>query len=178
MKKSITILVAFISLNAFGQIPMDAATKKFVYEAIVKVDSIKTEVIYNNAKEWIVRNLKSSDNNMSFDKESKTITSTGNMHLEDRGGLCLYKEFNLNFKFSVFIKEGRYKYIIENFYISYYKDCSQGKISPVSGAFENLDIGKKQNEKVFNEADIKFKSMISDLEKYIKSSPAINKSDW
>lgn len=177
MRKILTILIAVISIQTFGQIPTDPATKKFIYEAVVGADSIKGDAIYNNAKEWLSRNLKSSDNNISFDKDSKTMTTTGNIHLENRVGWCEHKDINLNFKFSVFVKDGRYKYIVENFYVSYYNVCGLGSNSPISEPFEELDFGNKQKEKVYNEADTKVKGMISELEKYIKS-PTSAKKDW
>lgn len=181
MKKGILLLtLSILIIRLFGQIPTDSVSNLFVYDGVVKVDSLSSEIIFNSAKEWLVRNLKSSDNNINLnDQNSKSLTVTGNIHLEDRGGLCAYKDINLNFKFSIFIKEGKYKYVVENFFYSYLKMCGNyGGNSPVSGPFEKLDFGKAIKEKVYKEANIKILFFIADLEKNIKLSADKKKNDW
>ncbi len=180
VKKTILTIVLFsLSLLAFGQMPVDSASHHFVYTGVVKVDSLNVDAIFNSSKEWLVRHLKSSDNNVNLtDKESKSLTATGNIHLENRSGLCAYKDINLNFKFSVFVKEGRYKYIVENFYCSYAKDCGQYGRTPESMPFEELDFGNSKKEKVYTEANTKMLELINDLEKFIKSKTGGKKDDW
>src|SRR4051812_12967926 len=104
MKKTILLFI-LLAVKGFGQMPTDAATGLFMYEGVVKADSLTKDQLFNSAKEWLVRTLKSSDNNVNLnDRESGSLTVTGNLKLEDRAAFCAYRNINLNFKFSVFVK--------------------------------------------------------------------------
>lgn len=182
------ILITTFSLFTFcvrAQMDFDVISERIIYESVVHVDSVPASQLYDRAKEWMVRNLKSADNNNNLsDKESGSLTSTGNIKLEDRSNFgCRFTDFNLNFKLSVFVKEGRYKYIIENFYHSYLRQCSgstyvKATTTPESGPFEKLDFTKNKNEKIYNEANGKVVSMIAELEKAMKTTTVKKRDDW
>lgn len=181
MKNLILIFVLnIISVKTFGQMPIDSSSKLFVYEGVVKVDSMNSEHLYNKAKEWIVRTLKSADNNINLnDKDHKSITSTGNTHLEDVKitTLLYYTDINLNYKFSIFFKDGRYKYIVENFYCSYFVSGISNGTSPKSEPFEQIRLKKKQKTKIYKDANNKILNLISDLERNIKPNSK-KTNDW
>ncbi len=177
--KTLKLILALVFISAHGfaqQIPMDSVAHRFVYEGIVKVDSISKAEIFSRAKEWIVRNLKSSDSNVNLDdKESKSLTSAGNIHLENRLG-HYYSNINLNFKLSVFVKDEKYKYIVESFTINYIKGA-HGLFS-VSGPLEELEFNKSNKEKTYTEINTKILSLLKDLEAFNNSKENDKKKDW
>jgi len=169
-----SVLFLFFASTVFSQIiPTDPTSHKFLYEGVVKIDSMKSEQIFKKAREWTLRNLKSSDSNVNLDdKDYKSLTSTGNIHLQNRMGLHNYSDMNLNFKFTIFVKDGRYKYIIENLYISYHKD-----LLTAGSSLEELDFGTSNKEKVYTEVNLKINSLLKEFETFIKAN-SDSKNDW
>lgn len=191
------ILSVVASNNAFAQkgkndvktvtaIPKDSITGKFKYEELIKADGISQMDIYERAKNWIVRTLKSSDNVVNLDDENKAqITATGNILLHDQIGFCAFTDLVLNFKYSVYCKEGRYKVIVDNFILSYKVDCANGKelrTSPLESVSEKrvgVVMGQKSYEKVNTEVDERIKELISSLKNSISSgNVAGDQGDW
>src|SRR5258708_984965 len=98
-------------------LPKDSVTGKVTYQGIIKVDSLPKKELYLRAKDWVVRTLKSSDNNINIDdKDYNSLTSTGNILLPDIGNRMsyLFTERHLNFKLTIYFKDGRVKYLMEN----------------------------------------------------------------
>jgi len=116
------LLLASISIQA--QLPTNEKGE-VEYSEVVPLEGLTTEQMYNKAKLWIVSTLKSGDNMVELSGESSDqIVSTGNLVIDDVwliGGKAGYdaKNIRLNFKFSIFIKEDRYKYVVTNFTLTY-----------------------------------------------------------
>lgn len=123
--KVIILLTLLVSLNpAFGQMKRDAQTNEIKYSEVVTLPELSKEEIYSRAKLWVVSTLKSGDNMVELSgSNSDQIVGTGNINLDSirltlHGGLRS-KDAKLNFKFIVFTKEGRLKYSVENFSLTY-----------------------------------------------------------
>lgn len=190
MKLILLFPILFVCLFTFGQtIPTDTETGKFQYEEVIQVENTSKTDIYDRAKNWVVRTLKSGDNIVNLDDaEKESITATGNILLQDRAGAVGYSNIILNFKFSVYFKEGRCKLVIDNFILDYtvvFPDANARKeprVSPLEEGFkkEGWIKGNKQAQKTYEEVDEKIKSMISDFKSTVKTGavPGDKKDDW
>lgn len=169
-------------------IPVDSVSDKFKYEQVFKAEGIKQAEIYERSKNWIVRTLKSSDNIINLDDTNKdALNATGNLLLEDQqNGLIKYSDVILNFKFSVYCKEGRYKVIVDNFVINYsvgsaMSSDKQRRTMALEQGYkkEGLVKGKQSTEKTYIELNDKINKMLSDLKSsFISNKMPGDKGDW
>lgn len=163
----------------------DSITGKYKYEELIKSEGITQINIFDRAKDWVVRTLKSADNMVNLDDANKeSITATGNILLDDQLGFVGYREITLNFKLSVYCKEGRYKIIIDNFILNYIYDTGTlraPRTVSLEDGFkkEGAMTGKKQMEKVKAEADAKIKKMLEEIKSAIATGTMPgDKGDW
>ncbi|MFN3445387.1 MAG: DUF4468 domain-containing protein, partial [Bacteroidia bacterium] len=82
----------------------------------ITLDSLSKDELYKRGREWMLRTLKSGDAQVSLsDDDKNSLTGTGNILLENESGTyCYTTDRGINFKISVFFKEGRVKYLIEH----------------------------------------------------------------
>jgi hypothetical protein len=195
MKMKLSIIYSFIIVltfhinQSFGQLPRDE-TNKVVFEDVVKQDDFSKKDIYDKAKLWIVTTLKSGDNMVELGgDESTDITGTGNVALPEQtypagGTMITMVNISVNFKFSIFCKDGRYKYKVENFTLR--SVVSNGyNAMEYRDPLENLIIRGLESKKKKGKSDViiqlihedtnnAINSLISDLKKEINSK----KEDW
>ena len=116
--------ILFLTWSKFGfaQFPINEKDKVVKYEEVVKLSDMSKEEIYNKAKMWIVSTLKSGDNMIELSgSNSDKIVAAGNILVDSvqRGRTnispAIVSNSYLNFKFIVYVKDGRLKYSIENF---------------------------------------------------------------
>ncbi len=114
MKKNLTILTLIISLNSFAQ--KDTAIS---YSSVVNVDSVSKIELFERARLWVNETYKSGKDVIQFsDKESGQIACKALMikDLEFKTlGIKSYMAFKIDYSFSIFVKDGKYKYVFENF---------------------------------------------------------------
>jgi hypothetical protein len=89
------------------------------YSGVIKVDSASKDVLFSRARLWVNDNFKSGkDVTQISDKEEGTITGSGNFDspFTVYSGFGNGKELGIyTFSFKILCKDGRYKYIFENF---------------------------------------------------------------
>lgn len=189
VKRQLVYFLMLANMLVKGQmIPVDSVTHKFKYEEVVQVSELKQNEIYDRSKNWIVRTLKSSDNAVNLDDPDKaSINATGNILLDNRyGGLLMFTNITLNFKYSVYCKEGRYKVVVDNFTLNYYVNLAgsgdrQLRITPLEEGFKKEGAYKanKPTNKTFIEVDQKINAMISNLKSSVENGKVRgDKSDW
>ena len=181
--KSLSIAFLLSSLTVAGQIPIDTLTGKFVYEGVVVLSGQNKETIFKKAKSWIVTTLKSGDNMVALGgNNSDEITGTGNILIENISTTIpkfyyTMIEGNLNFKFSIFCKDGKYKYRVENFTYTYknygWPEQHTGFLEKFHNPFFNLETekGKKANDestqKLHADVNSQIPNLIASLEKFM-----------
>lgn len=146
------LLLSVFSLSSFAQkddkddkddkeipylVKQDPATKAYLYEEVIQVDSnaITQEKAYGNAKQFIVSNLKTVDNNIiADDKDFTQIINTGNLLTKpDRANAT-----SIEFKLKVFFKHGRYKIMVDNIVFSGYTADGYGNKFPFVFPYSKL----------------------------------------
>jgi hypothetical protein len=156
-----------LTKQVYGQteIPRDTISSLYNYEGVVTADSITKQQLYTNAKNWILKTLKSNDNIVNLDdKEYNSITGSGTILLEDRIGNAgvTYSNTKLNFKITIQFKEGKYKYSFVNFTYSAEKRLGNYN-GTVVVPLEGLDIGKKATALVLKDVSMKMKILVESL---------------
>ena len=111
MKSLITLFTLFFSVFIFAQ--------DFQFEEVVKIDSsITKDELFNRARTWANENFKSRNNiTTTEDRESGEISGSGiyDYRTEEKykGRACV--EGPVKYKFNIYLKDGRYKYIFHSF---------------------------------------------------------------
>lgn len=197
MKKIILVISTLVFINSGSAqhgkkdatlqkitLPVDSTTGKVVYQGIIKVDTIGKRELYTRAKDWVVRTLKSSDNNINLDdKDFNSLTATGNIMLPDIGNRMsvMFTERYFNLKISIYFKDGRVKYVLENIVHSCMKTM-KFPIGPFTNGIEDLQSLQGMNEKWRNETygqvDAKIKGLIESLSVVLKKTKQGDSGKW
>ena len=165
MKQLFTLcLFAFFSINTFGQsIIKDSISQKYEAQEIKKLDSLKADVIFTKAKEWIALNYKSANDVIQLaDKESLKIIVKGNF-----SSSLFMKQGFISHTLILDFKDEKMRYTYSNF--SYYSSGSG------SMDFESKNLGFKKS--IFKATEKDIKTSIDSLKKYILQNTN-NKNDW
>jgi hypothetical protein len=122
MKKVLLILVFISILGKIGttqELPMDSTTGKYTFQGVVKVDSTSKNELYSRAREWFAKTFNSANNVIQMDdKEAGKIIGKGCFKV--RCGKWDWDDRKIergviNFTLSIYIKDGKFKYVITDF---------------------------------------------------------------
>lgn len=111
MRKTFTLLTLLFSFLIFSQ--------ELKYEEVVKVDSTaKKDELFNRARTWSGQTFSGKNNLITTeDRETGEISGVGiydyRVDKEYYGFECV--EGPVSYKFSIFVKDGRYKYLFYSF---------------------------------------------------------------
>ncbi|WP_018341539.1 hypothetical protein [Cytophaga aurantiaca] len=181
MKNSIlTLLIAFgLSLNVFAQnLPVDAGTGKITYLQVVDAAGVKPADLLKVVKDWATKQgftLKEETADKLVYNASTTVD------YPNINGSATEKSA-VTFTLSVFIKDGKYRYIATDFV-----HAGDIKTKAAGGKLENVtpDCGAtKMTSKswvlIKNKTNSNLVALTDDLKRVVKefqNDPA-NKSDW
>ena len=122
MKEIFTLLLTTLTFSiCLAQFPIDSETGEVKYLDVVELPNLNKQEIYKKVKFWMVSTLKSEDNMVELEgSNSEQIIGTGNIIIDSiwvyKKRKNIYRNANLNFKFIVFIKDGKLRYSFENFF--------------------------------------------------------------
>lgn len=96
----------------------DETSGQYYYEEVDTLNNVSQNDIFKRAKLWVMANMKTGDNNIAFDEKEFTIVNSAAMKVNpkrfsNRG----IEDGSMDFKFHVWVRNGRYKLRIDN--ISY-----------------------------------------------------------
>src|SRR5262249_21175282 len=93
----------------------DDASGEYYYEGVVPVEGVSKEEMFKRAKQWILSNLKSADNNIQFDDKEWVINNEASTLINSAQGFgWVISRGYTNFKLNIQFKDGRYKLRIDN----------------------------------------------------------------
>jgi len=178
----LTVLFFFVLHTGLQaqSIVMDSVTNKYFMQEVIICDTgLTKEQLYARCKDWVVRNLKSSDNNIQLDdKEFKQITATGVINTSDMPIMfCSISNCMIDFKLTTNIKDGKVRYTIEN--IVHYgtnncTDPAERKITPL----EKWNMKIKLSKNVFADIEEKLRALVKDFKIALSNEQQIKKDDW
>jgi hypothetical protein len=152
MKKLLTIMVLLSTFQCFAQSEEDdpfmnpkpkagtgaddpayVDTIKFEFTNVVPVDSgIKQDELYSRAREWFAKNFNNSKYVLQMDdRTSGKLVGKGSIQVHDSYAInpdAGFVEFSIN----VYVKDGRYKYDLNNFV-----HTDKGALGAAGGSLSN-----------------------------------------
>lgn len=178
----ILFLLLVLTAHSFAQseIPRDEETGNYIYQKVIKADSLSKQKLYNNAKLWVLKKLKIGGCMVQLDeKDFNTISGVGTVTLDKYGagfGGASVANGLVTFTFTLQFKEGRYKYTFENFTFS--GDKSQGDIykGRVVASLEELTLGDAEDQ-IRLDTNRKIKALISSLSTAMHDKTTVAE-DW
>jgi hypothetical protein len=186
--------LTLLSISAgFGQketpnLPIDSATGKIAYSEVVYVDSLANkEELYSKAREWFAKAYKSSTNVIQMeDKESGKIVGKALMQVYHKALGSNYESGYINYTISIYLKDGRYKYEVTDFYHTG-ESFSGGRIPDYGACEKMINTTDKtmgiSNQKNYNQylyqMDNHIKDLIADLKSaMIRKTTNVKNDDW
>lgn len=184
--------------NCAAQIAFDIENQTAVIDSVLSVTETPKDQLYDRAKEWMLRNLKSADEQVELNDDSKSsLIGTGNLLMpEERISYSLkVTDKYVNFKISIFFKDNRYRYIVENIVFN------QTIVGEVKTDFQTLSIetiynynseidemlAKKKkrrletqkaiNQKIIDSIEESLNALLHDLRRSM-ANKTISESDW
>ena len=172
MKKYSFLVLMAICISQFT-IAQDSLLK---FEKVVMLDSSYSQNnLFSNARQWISDNFKDAKAVITIqDKESGELSGNGIFNFNSKGG----NNGHINFKWSIIVKDGRYKYNFYNFeHIVLGREDFKGlglitcsELYPHKNKYQSIN--KKWYEKTWKEIKVKTNSemetLIASLEKAMK----------
>ncbi len=164
-----------------------------IYSEVVYVDSIiNKQILFSNAREWFAKTYKSSTDVIQMeDKESGKIVGKALMLVYHKAFGSNYPSGYINYTISLYIKDGRYKYEITNFYhTGQYVSAggtAYGSVIPDYGSCDKMinttdKVMGMSYQKTYNyylyQMDNNIKDLILNLKENMKVSTNIKKDEW
>ena len=135
----------------------------FTYEKIIDLPSVTKDQAYARVKKWIVANLKTTDNNISFDDvEKNNIGTSTTMALDIK-----YLTESVSFKISISFKENKMRVNASQFMLHH------PGLSPTPFNSKLDFIPKKKVSELYTKFDENFTAMISAI-----TEAAIKDDNW
>ena len=128
---------------------LNKATSGYTFEKIADLPSVTKDQTYDRVKQWVLTNLKTTDNNIAFDDKEKNSISTSTEIMLDKSNWMLTVP-SAQFKISIFFKDGKIKITAAQFIMR-----SNNFLVP----FEQFEV-KKSTRHVYESFDTKFTAMI------------------
>ena len=153
------LLSGFTSLAQEEKQPPVTLTKTegsgFTYEKIIDLPGISKEDAYARVKQWILANVKTVDNNISFDdKDKNSITTSAALLLEQKTNMFAVPF--VEFKISIGFKENKMRITATQFIIG-----ENGQELPFESEHFFIGWPKKYKESCYKSFDEKFPAMIT-----------------
>ncbi len=159
---------------------IDSVTNKYIMQEVVICDSgLTKEQLFGRCKEWVVRNLKSSDNNIQLDdKEFKQITATGVIKTSDMPiAMCTIGNCMTDFKLTINIKDGKVRYTIENI-VHYGTNSCSNPPERMTTPLEKWNMKVNLSKKVFADIETKLQDLTKDFKVSLSQAQQKKNDDW
>ena len=148
---------------------------KYVFEGVVNVDGAAADMMYKRAKEWVIANLKTGDNNIQFDDEKKSIVNSATIVIkQERSGMASFSSTLVNFKLNLQFKDGRYKFVIDNV-VAGYSVYNRDIVTPYSDKM--VPSWNKYNSYLIEKINNAMADVAAELDGAIKGKAASN-DNW
>jgi hypothetical protein len=110
---SITITYARGQNNVFN-FPIDSTTGKITFQDVVQMGSLKKDDLFNKVKLWVINNYPSPKDVINVeDKDIGVLKLKPQFKRQKKSENLTYDEV-IYFDLDIYVKDGRYKYIITN----------------------------------------------------------------
>ena len=181
MKKvSLVLLMLFAGMLMHAQtLPIDSKTGKITFTEVVYVgdSTISKDELYSRAREWFAVTFVSANDVLQMDDiEAGKIIGKGNIRLKKTWHLY----GSINFTLTIYLKHGRYKYVITNLnhFCSVDESISCGALENENGYKNALMLPKKSWMKIREQASIEIHFIIMDLKQAMNNNTSQDNDNW
>jgi len=179
--RTILQLLFFFSFSSisFSQVFWNEESQSAKMEGIIQIEDVQIEELYERSKVWVAANITSANKQTVSDQDSlKQLIGAGNLILSSGAG----PNQTLNFNITIFIKDGRIKYIVNKLVLINYSGTLYSGGEPT---FQDLDaLYEKRFKKGQDKKDIqilideKLTSLIKTLENTLTKSSKSETEGW
>ena len=181
MKKlllSFALVVAFLSTLKAQILPVDAKTGKVTYIEVVDAAGMTAKDLFKAAKDWgVAKGLEVKKE----DEATGEIVFAGKMPVDYTGMKGKAEKGIINYSFSIFIKDGKYRFIATDFiHEGVGSDPSGGKLEAVSPVCGPGRMSSSTWLMIKKRTSSGMDAIVADLKRVIKeiqNDPA-KKTDW
>lgn len=166
-QRHIVGLFGFDAATVVGQLnqplPVDAQTGRIAFTEVVEVPGATQQQLYSRAYEWVVKAYNSANNVVQMqDKESGKIIIKGLTRVSANG----YPAGTVSHTLSIYLKDGRYKYVLTDFsheapISSANKMLSVGPLEQPEAALFAMGSGKKYWQEIKKEVGNDARSLVA-----------------
>lgn len=174
--KKLTFLVLFLlPFLAQSQTQIDIDTLKFDFSEVINVDSLDAKTLYSNAKLFVAQAFVSAKNVTQLeDENTHTIVVKGLLDLPLQNvpfSLSYIDEVITSFTLQIQIKDGKYKYTLNNFIV---QDNPIYGGSDLSSSYtkQKGEMGEKAHKKLWDDLKTSAYDYISKFIPLMKSKMA------
>ena len=132
----------------------------FTFEKVIEIPNVSKVELYNRVKLWVTGNLKTVDNNISFDDQKKENISTSTAMPLKKNKWQYEADPYINFKITFAFKDGKLKVNASDFIYHYYT-----YFAPFDKLSKAVGVEKKFQPDTYEDFDIKFSALITSLQK-------------
>jgi hypothetical protein len=155
-------------------LPIDAETKKVLYQETVSIDSLTKDILAERAQLWMKQFYKSDKLDMN-DVVNSRIMKEGYFIIKLTYDYKYKSENNVSYMITIASKEGKYRYSITDF--KFYNIKSGPKtVVPLETAYAKMNTQNKgeANAQIPKEVS----TLVEDLKKFMSTGLIKNKDDW
>lgn len=130
--------------------------------------------MFKRAKQWVLSNLKTGDNNIGFDDQNQTINNTATVVMNPGKGFNWAITHGLiNFKIKLEFRDGRYKFVYDNIVVQ--AAYADGIVETM--AYEIITRNNKPAKHIKTEVNEKLVALSQSLEAAVKGAKSSN-DNW
>lgn len=160
--------------KAAVEVVVKNASGSYSYENVVNVENVAKEEMFKRAKQWVLSNLKTGDNNIGVNEGNQTINNTATVVLAaGRGFNWAITHAVVNFKIQLEFRDGRYKFVFDNIVVQ--AAYADGIVETM--AYETITRNNKPARHLKKEVDEKLSALASGLEAAVKGGKTAN-DNW
>ena len=180
----ILIVYSLVALGQKGTPELPFVDGKIMYTGVVDVDSTKTKSeLYSSVREWFAKTYNSSTKVIQMDdKENGKIIGKALFQVYHKAMKKDHPSGYINYTISVFVKDGKYKYEVTNFYhtgnggnISDFGDCE----NMINTKMKTMGVSyQKTFDYYLWQMDDYVKNIITDLKSNIMTTTKVQEDNW
>lgn len=189
MKKSMLVALALICALPF-YVPAkekedikvvlvkEEHSDNYYYEGIVQAEGLTKAEMYGRAKDWILKNLKTTESSTRFDESNYSVISEATILLSpEKSALWMMTTGMVNFKLDIQFKDEKYKFRFDNIVIATKGSNGSEAVSYGDLPRSNMRFNKGYLRYVQKDSNSKFEQLAASLEKAIKENTGVN-DEW
>lgn len=172
---SLFILLLITTSALVGQtLHVDEQTKKITYSETVSLDTLSKQVLFDRAKKWVATKCEDKKPDV-MDFEKGEIKDEVSFVIQLTYDIKYKKDSRVTFDMKVDVKDGKYRYVLDNFRIFDVKSGPRSQ-EPLEGYYAKLRHNAKPE--LVSQVDKEVKTLIDDFKQLMEKGEIVKNEDW